>query len=111
MAQGASKVKPHPKVMTPNEANASPALLYKHNRNKYPHLEPNDPRLYMTPEQVLKNHLDLNKNCMDKPTLAKFWPLVLCNTDSFSLYDEVGTCPYLTVKIKLTDETPFFIRP
>ena len=29
----------------------------------------------------------------------------------FSLRDEIGTCPFIEVHLKLNDETPFFVRP
>ena len=29
----------------------------------------------------------------------------------FSLRDEIGTCPFIEVHLKLKDETPFFVRP
>ena len=32
-------------------------------------------------------------------------------TDVFSLRDEIGTCPFIEVQLKLKDETPFFVRP
>ena len=32
-------------------------------------------------------------------------------TDVFSLRDEIGTCPFIEVHLKLKDETPFFLRP
>ena len=32
-------------------------------------------------------------------------------TDVFSLRDEIGTCPFIEVHIKLKDETTFFVRP
>ena len=28
----------------------------------------------------------------------------------FSLRDEIGTCPFIEVHLKLKDETPFFVR-
>ena len=31
--------------------------------------------------------------------------------DVFSLRDEIGTCPFIEVYLKLKDETPFFVRP
>ena len=39
--------------------------------------------------------------------LAKFKQF----TDVFSLRDEIGTCPFIEVHLKLKDETPFFVRP
>ena len=32
-------------------------------------------------------------------------------TDVFSLRDEIGTCPFIEVHLKLKEETPFFVRP
>ena len=32
-------------------------------------------------------------------------------TDIFSLRDEIGTCPFIEVHLKLKDKTPFFVRP
>ena len=31
--------------------------------------------------------------------------------DVFSLRDEIGTCPFIEVHLKLKDKTPFFVRP
>ena len=31
--------------------------------------------------------------------------------DVFSLRDEIGTCPFIKVHLKLKDKTPFFVRP
>ena len=31
--------------------------------------------------------------------------------DVFRLRDEIGTCPFIEVHLKLKDETPFFVRP
>ena len=30
---------------------------------------------------------------------------------TFSLRDEIGTCPNIEVEIDVTDKSPFFIRP
>ena len=31
--------------------------------------------------------------------------------DTFSLRDEIGTCPNIEVEVEVTDRSPFFIRP
>ena len=36
---------------------------------------------------------------------------MLENTAAFSIKDEIGTCPYFEVKLKLRDDQPFFVRP
>ena len=33
------------------------------------------------------------------------------DTAAFSIRDEIGTCPYFEVKLKLRDDKPFFVRP
>ena len=40
-----------------------------------------------------------------------FDELLLHVPDVFSLRDEIGTCPFIEVHLKLKDETPFFVRP
>ena len=39
----------------------------------------------------------------------------MAKTDNFhdvlSLRDEIGTCPFIEVHLKLKDENPFFVRP
>ena len=37
--------------------------------------------------------------------------LMLDNTATFSIRDEIGTCPYFEVKLKLRDDKLFFVRP
>ena len=36
---------------------------------------------------------------------------MLENTEAFSIRDEIGTCPFFEVKLKLRDDNPFIIRP
>ena len=36
---------------------------------------------------------------------------MLENTAAFSIRDEIGTCPYFEVKLKLRDDKLFFVRP
>ena len=31
--------------------------------------------------------------------------------ETFSLWDEIGTCPNIEVEIDVTDKSPFFTRP
>ena len=41
----------------------------------------------------------------------EFWTNTDNFYDIFSLSDEIGTCPFIEVHLKLKDETPFFVRP
>ena len=42
---------------------------------------------------------------------AKVESLIYEYKDTFSLRDEIGTCPNIKVEIDITDSSPFVIRP
>ena len=47
---------------------------------------------------------------LDKKGKEEFLKNIEQFTDIFSLRDEIGTCPFIEVHLKLKDETPFFVR-
>ena len=51
---------------------------------------------------------DIRRNMTDK---EEFLAKVEQFTDVISLRDDIGTCPFIEVHLKLKDETPFFVRP
>ena len=55
--------------------------------------------------------LNLKDSVLDKKGKEEFLEKVEQFTDIFSLRDEIGTCPFIEVHLKLKDETPFFVRP
>ena len=55
--------------------------------------------------------LNLNDSVLDKKGKEGFLTNVEQFTDIFSLRDEIGTCPFIEVHLKLKDETSFFVRP
>ena len=62
----------------------------------------------MTDAEILRMKLSLADCALDeKGFLAKSDNF----HDVFSLRDEIGTCPFTEVHLKLKDETPFFVRP
>ena len=77
--------------------------------DKYPWLDPDDIRRNMT--EILQMKLNLKDLVLDEKGKAKFLEKVGQFTDVFSLRDEIGTCPFIEVHLKLKDETPFFVRP
>ena len=48
---------------------------------------------------------------LDEKGKEEFLEKVEQFTDVFSLRDEIGTCPFIEVHLKLKDETLFFVRP
>ena len=55
--------------------------------------------------------LNLKDSVLDGKGKEEFLAKVEQFTDVFSLRDEIGTCPFIEVHLKLKDETPFFVRP
>ena len=79
--------------------------------DKYPWLDPDDIRRNMTDKEILQMKLNLKDSVLDEKGKEEFLEKVEQFTDIFSLRDEIGTCPFIQVHLKLEDETPFFVRP
>ena len=79
--------------------------------DKYPWLDPDDIRRNMTDNEILRMKLNLKYSVLDEKGKEEFLEKVGQFTDVFSLRDEIGTCPFIEVHLKLKDETPFFVRP
>ena len=79
--------------------------------DKYPWLDPDDIRRNMTDNKILRMKLNLKDSVLDEKGKEEFLEKVGQFTDVFSLRDEIGTCPFIEVRLKLKDETPFFVRP
>ena len=79
--------------------------------NKYPWLDPDDIRRNMTDKEILRMKLNLKDSVLDEKGKEEFLTKVEQFTEVFSLRDEIGTCPFIELHLKLKDETPFFVRP
>ena len=55
--------------------------------------------------------MKLNDSILNEKEKEEFLTKVEQFTDVFSFRDEIGTCPFIEVHLKLKDETPFFVRP
>ena len=65
----------------------------------------------MTDEEILQMKPNLKDSGLDEKGKEEFLEKVEQFTDIFSLRDEIGTCPFIEVHLKLKDKTPFFVRP
>ena len=79
--------------------------------DKYPWLHPDDIRRNMTDKEILQMKLNLKDLVLDGEGKEEFLEKVEQFMDIFSLRDEIGSCPFIEVHLKLKDETPFFVRP
>ena len=77
----------------------------------YPWLDVDDPRQKMTDEEILRLKVPFDKSILTAAEKERLIKLMLENTPAFSIRDEIGTCPYFEVKLKLRDDKPFFVRP
>ena len=77
----------------------------------YPWLDVDDPRRKITDEEILRLKVPFDKSILTAAEKEKLIKLMLENTAAFSIRDEIGTCPYFEVKLKLRDDKPFFVRP
>ena len=64
----------------------------------------------MTDSDILRMKLNLKDSVLDKKGKEEFLTNVEQFTNIFSLRDEIGTCPFIEVHLKLKDETPFSVR-
>ena len=79
--------------------------------DKYPWLDPDDKRRHMTDAEILRLKLNLDDSLLNEKGKEEFFTKTDDFHDVFSLRDEIGTCPFIEVHLKLKDETPFFVCP
>ena len=65
----------------------------------------------MTDKEILEKYIDLDNSCLTKEEKNEVMDMLYEYRDTFSLRDEIGTCPNIEVEIDVTDKSPFFIRP
>ena len=65
----------------------------------------------MTDAELLRMKLNLADCALDDKGKEDFVAKAYNFHDVFSLRDEIGTCPFIEVHLKLKDETPFFVQP
>ena len=65
----------------------------------------------MTDTEILQMKLNLKDSVLEGKGKEDFLTNVEQLTDIFSLRNEISTCPFIEVHLKLKEETPFFVRP
>ena len=92
---------------TPNKH----TVITENTEDPYPWLDVDDPRRTMADEEILRLKVPFDKSILSAAEKERLVKLMLENTAAFSIRDEIGTCPYFEVKLKLRDNKPFFVRP
>ena len=65
----------------------------------------------MADREILDNYVDLEKSCLLVSEKKQVMDILYKYKDTFSLRDEIGTCPNIEVEIDVTCKSPIFIRP
>ena len=79
--------------------------------DRYPWLDANDPRRNMTDLEILKLKVNLSESQLEDTKKELLYQELIKYREAFSLRDEIGSCPFFEVSLKLKDDTPFFVWP
>ena len=60
----------------------------------------------MTDKEVLERYINLDNSCLNKWEKKEVRSFIYKYKDTFSLRDEIGTCPNIEVEIDTTDKSP-----
>ena len=77
----------------------------------YPWLSPDDPRRNMSDKEILDKYIDLSKSDLSPKEKKRLMEMIYEHRPAFSLRDEIGQCPNITIDIDVIDKSPFFVRP
>ena len=75
----------------------------------YPWLEKDDPRRHMIDEEIVCQKIPLQQSNLNDTEKQKLIEIILDSKETFSICDEIGTCPYFEVKLELRDDKSFFV--
>ena len=64
----------------------------------------------MLDKEILEKYVDLEKSCLSDSEKKHVMDMLYKYKDTFSLRDEIGTCPNIEVEIDVTDKSPFFLK-
>ena len=77
----------------------------------YPWLSSDDPRRKMTDIQIFDEVINLSNAQLTKAEKKRLREIIHEHKDVFSLRDEIGSCPSMTINIEVLNDEPFFVRP
>ena len=80
-------------------------------KERYPWLDLNDERKYMTDREILDKYINLTYSYWMDMEKIEVRDMLYKYKNTFCFRDEIGTCPNIEVEIVVEDKTSFFIRP
>ena len=83
----------------------------KSSKDRYPWLDQDDEQRHITDKEILDKYINLGNSCFSKEEKKEAMDILYRYKEALSLRYKIGTCPNIEVEIKVTDKSPFFIRP
>ncbi len=80
-------------------------------KDPYPWLPKDDPRHFKSDAMLMEATIDLSESILNEHQKKQFRQTLLKYHNAFLLRDEIGQCPFFTVKLELKDKSLFFIHP
>ena len=68
-------------------------------QDKYPWFDPSNESKHMSDKEILNKYVDLEKSCLTDEEKKQVMYMLYKYKDTFSLRDEIGTCPNIEVEI------------
>ena len=86
-------------------------LARQEHSDPYPWLDKDDDRRHMSDAEILESAIDLTKSKLSHSQKHTLIGLTKRYRKAFSLRDEIGECPNISIDIDVIDKSPFFVRP
>ena len=74
-----------------------------------PWLDKDDERRNMSYKEILEKYTDLEESCLSELEKKEVIDMLYKCKDTFSLRDEIGTCPNIEVEIGIKNKSPFLL--
>ena len=95
----------------PNHLTKAQKEMYVKKSKLYPYLNCDDPRLWTDDIDILEKSLNFKDSKISNKSAQQLWEIVKRNIKAYSLHDDIGQVKDMSIKIELSDDTPFFVRP
>ncbi|KAJ8038848.1 hypothetical protein HOLleu_16398 [Holothuria leucospilota] len=101
----------HKVSVVSSESQPVESTIVKDRVKKYPHLDPNDPILKLSENEIIHKYVNLSQSLLTSDEKEEVYDLIFENRQAISLYGELSSCPDFEVDIELSNDDPFYIRP
>ena len=108
------KAEPRPEAMAAtmkSKKSKDRRQLAEWKKEKYPYLEANDPRLYLTDAEIIEKDIRLDTARLSEKGKKRLMSIIHDNAEAFSLHSDVGSCDDSNIRFEVLKDEGLFIRP